>query len=47
MGPEFIIFTIVMIAVGFLGFYVKELGIEEDRHLFDKSKVKYFDGDNT
>ena len=46
MGPEAAIFGAVMLVL-LVGMIVKEITIDDERKSFDKSDVKYTDGDNT
>ena len=46
MGPEAAIFGAVMLLL-FVGIIVKEIMIDDEQKSFDKSNVKYTDGDNT
>ena len=46
MGPEAAIFGVVMLFL-LVGITIKEITIDEERKRFDKSDVKYTDGDNT
>jgi len=48
MEFETAIFITIIVAVVFVGVIVKEIQIHtERRERFDKSKIKYTDGDNT
>ena len=47
MGPEAAIFGAVMLFLLAVGIIVKEITIDDERKRFDKSKIKYTDGDNT
>jgi len=50
MNPDtlFLIFgTILFLGVAFTGIFVKEIQIRQERKFFDKSDIKYTDGDNT
>jgi hypothetical protein len=50
MNPEtlFLIFGIILVvAVAFTGILVKEIQLRDERKMFDKSDIKYTDGDNT
>ena len=50
MNPDtlFLIFGAVLsLGIAFTGILVKEIQIRQERKLFDKSDIKYTDGDNT
>lgn len=46
MGPEAAMFGAIMLVL-LVGIVVKEIMINDERKRFDKSNVKYTDGDNT